>query len=38
MRYDPHQPEPSHAGPAEMLIGFIVCCIILGFIIAQIFK
>lgn len=34
MRYDPPKQDMQGWGPAEMVIGFIVCVFILGFLVA----
>lgn len=34
MHYEPPQPESSPLGPAEMIVGFIVCVILIGWLIS----
>lgn len=39
MRYEPHQePQGNAMGPAEMIIGFIVCLFAVGFIVSLLFH
>jgi hypothetical protein len=37
MRYEQPQPEPNRLGPAEMILGFIVCILSIAFIFSLLF-
>ena len=34
MHYEPIQPEGSPLGPAEMIVAFVVCVILIGWLIS----